>query len=626
MKPQPRYKPGDKIGGRYLVREALMGGMGEVYLCLDLEIDQPYALKTFQARYLTNPKLRENFNHEVATWVALEKHQNIVRCYYLDTLDSLPFMRLELVIGDSNKGTDLRGWLKNGPIETRQAIEFIIDICQGLSHANNKQPGIVHRDLKPENILIGEGWRVNLTDSGRTARVSEGMVAKITDFGLAKIVQNAELTILDTGQKTEVRQTLHGYKGVVGTPPYMAPEQWRGEVLDVRTDIYAVGCILYELLMGQMTFRAVTLSGFRKQHEEAPPPTLLGSNILSSYLNDILLRCLAKHKQKRFTTVEELLHTVLKLYKQLFGKEHFAKGIDIDFTADDHNNRGNTYRKLKRYDDALAEFNRAIQLDPNNIHAYSNRGLTYTELQQYDKALADYNKAIEIDSNFADAYFNRGFTYNRLEQYNEALADFNHGIGLKPNDAKAYANRANTYVSLQQYDKALGDLSQAIRLDPTLILAYFGRANVYYQLDRYEEAVDDYQQVIQSAPTLIEPYVKIGIILSNNKKFRLALPYFEKAAQLGDSHSTQFAAKLRQILNLEIDNPAILAFEAFIEVESIKEMKQMILVFQFMTGSDFISSVEQFIFQDIPTENQPPFIQRLEWLKQIAIEQKRKEE
>lgn len=81
MQTQPRYKKGDKIGGRYLVHQALMGGMGEVYLCLDLEQNYPFALKTFQSRYLTNPKLREAFNREVATWVALEKHPNIVRCF-----------------------------------------------------------------------------------------------------------------------------------------------------------------------------------------------------------------------------------------------------------------------------------------------------------------------------------------------------------------------------------------------------------------------------------------------------------------------------------------------------------------------------------------------------------------
>src|SRR5713226_7084444 len=124
MQLQPRYKKGDKIGGRYLVHQALMGGMGEVYLCLDLQQNLPLALKTFQARYLTNQKLRQLFESEVATWVALEKHPNIVRCYYLDTVDNQPFMFLEWIASDESHGTDLRSWLVRGPLDLRLALDF----------------------------------------------------------------------------------------------------------------------------------------------------------------------------------------------------------------------------------------------------------------------------------------------------------------------------------------------------------------------------------------------------------------------------------------------------------------------------------------------------------------------
>jgi serine/threonine protein kinase len=120
-----------------------MGGMGEVYLCLDLETIQPYALKTFQQRFLTNPKLREAFENEVATWVALEKHPNIVRCFYMDTLDNQPFMFLEWIAGEEGRDPDLRSWLRRGPLGLRLALDFMIDICWGLIHADLKQPGIV---------------------------------------------------------------------------------------------------------------------------------------------------------------------------------------------------------------------------------------------------------------------------------------------------------------------------------------------------------------------------------------------------------------------------------------------------------------------------------------------------
>src|ERR1051325_4899160 len=121
---KPRYKHGDKIGGHYLVHQALVGGMGEVYLCLELETIRPYALKTFQSHYLTNQKLRAAFNTEVATWVALEKHPNIVRCFFMEMLDNHPFMLLEWVASDESHGTDLRSWLRHGPLRLRPALDL----------------------------------------------------------------------------------------------------------------------------------------------------------------------------------------------------------------------------------------------------------------------------------------------------------------------------------------------------------------------------------------------------------------------------------------------------------------------------------------------------------------------
>ena len=127
----PRYKKGDLIGGRFQVHQALMGGMGEVYLGYDFELKSPYALKTFQA-HLSGARERELFNEEVYKWVKFGKHPNIVRCYHLDTIANQPFMFLEWVAGVEGKGTDLRSWLRYGPLELRQALDFTIDILKVL--------------------------------------------------------------------------------------------------------------------------------------------------------------------------------------------------------------------------------------------------------------------------------------------------------------------------------------------------------------------------------------------------------------------------------------------------------------------------------------------------------------
>ncbi|MDM8527421.1 hypothetical protein QUF58_04345, partial [Anaerolineales bacterium HSG24] len=125
------YEKGDTIGGRYQIFQALSGGMGEVYLCYDTEWKRPRALKTFRAKFLTNPRVRKLFEAEVNHWVKLEKHPNIVQCEFLKTVDNLSFMFLEWIAGDKAKGTSLHEWLAHGRLELRQAVEIIIDVCQG---------------------------------------------------------------------------------------------------------------------------------------------------------------------------------------------------------------------------------------------------------------------------------------------------------------------------------------------------------------------------------------------------------------------------------------------------------------------------------------------------------------
>ena len=116
--------------------------------------------------------MRQAFEQEVATWVALERHPNIVRCHF----NNQPFMCLDWIAGEESKGADLRGWLRHGPLDLKIALEITIDVVRSLIHAQGKQPGLVHRDLKPENILVAQGG-----------------LAKITDFCLAQIAERAGL-------------------------------------------------------------------------------------------------------------------------------------------------------------------------------------------------------------------------------------------------------------------------------------------------------------------------------------------------------------------------------------------------------------------------------------------------
>ncbi len=426
MRPQPRYNPGDRIGGRYRVHKALMGGMGGVYLCLDEEDKLPFALKTFQQRYFDSNALRATFEGEVKTWIALEKHSNVVRCEYLKTIDNTPFVFLEWVAGHPGKGTSLREWLRHGTLDLKTALEVTIGILRGLRHADAKSPGIVHRDLKPDNILMLEDG-----------------TPKITDFGLAKSVSAAKDVSPDAETESGNFQGSIRVGEVVGTPPYMPPEQWRGEMPDFRADVYAVGCILYEMLTGQMAFpvpQGVTTQSeyirqMREVHSTGERPHL--PDTFPPELNTLMRSCLAPQVADRPAAIDTLLDELGGIYEEQVGsptpEEHSAGQLN----AIEYNNRGATFANLNEHQRAIQDFDEAIRLDPTYATAYSNRGNSYTKMGNPQRAIADYDEAIRLDPTYAPAYLNKAVSLallNRLQeaiQWGEKAAELGEPNGLE---------------------------------------------------------------------------------------------------------------------------------------------------------------------------------------------------
>ncbi|MBZ0276380.1 MAG: tetratricopeptide repeat protein [Anaerolineae bacterium] len=531
-KRQPRYKKGDRIGGRYRVHQALMGGMGEVYLCLDEKENYPYALKTFQGSDL---RMRKIFEDEVTNWIALEKHPNIVRCFRMETVENVPFMFLEWVASLESRGTDLRSWLRRGPLDLPLALRFTIDIVRGLMHANEKSPGIVHCDLKPDNVLVNENRQ-----------------AKITDFGLATVAQLAQLSA-DEIDAADMGQSRYA-GNIVGTPAYVPPEQWRGEInLDFRTDMYAVGCILYELLTGRWLYTGMTIAELRQQHLEAPLPGLDGAEI---EVNHILEGCLAKRREGRYERLERLLDDLKRVY-EAHSDEPLPEVNAGIFTAVDYNNRGLTFANLGQHERAiqdhdaairlnpgyalafmnrgnsyaaLGESERAIQdhdaairLDPAYVPAYTNRGLTFVNLGQHERAIQDHDAAIRLDPTFAPAYYNRGNSYAALGRLERAIQDYDAAIRLDPAYAPAYANRGIHYANLGQHERAIADFDEAIRLDPESAICHLNRASLYAKLNQVKKSLDDYTTAIELVPDLGIAYLQRANILMNLGNLKSAL-------------------------------------------------------------------------------------------------------
>ncbi|GCA95367.1 tetratricopeptide repeat protein, partial [Microcystis aeruginosa] len=188
--------------------------------------------------------------------------------------------------------------------------------------------------------------------------------------------------------------------------------------------------------------------------------------------------------------------------------------------------RGGSYSLQKKYELALADFNKAIEINRNDAVAYSGRGELYYYQKKYELALADWNKAIKINPNFAMAYTNRGILYYNQQKYDLALSDWTKAIDINPNYALAYTNRGILYRDLQKYELALADWNKAIKINPNYALAYTNRGILYRDLRKYDLALSDFSKAIEINPNLAQAYLGRSIlyaILGQPEKVKIDL-------------------------------------------------------------------------------------------------------
>ena len=261
------------LGDRYAIEKEIgRGGMGRVFVARDRRLGREVAIKVLAASAQGTDALRR-FEQE-ARATALLEHPNIVVVHDVGNAAGAPYIVSELL-----RGRTLRHRLASGTVSVAEAIDWSRQLAAGLCAAHEK--GIVHRDLKPENLF--------LTDEGRL---------KILDFGIAKLLQ----TPGKAGEAPTQPQTETG--AILGTSGYMSPEQVRGEAIDVRSDIFSFGAILYEMLAGRAAFRrgGKVDTGYAILHDEPEP---LPARVPLA-LGDIVRRCLWKNRDERFPSVREL--------------------------------------------------------------------------------------------------------------------------------------------------------------------------------------------------------------------------------------------------------------------------------------------------------------------------------
>ncbi|MGV8871584.1 MAG: Stk1 family PASTA domain-containing Ser/Thr kinase [Rhodococcus sp. (in: high G+C Gram-positive bacteria)] len=263
------------LSSRYELGEILgFGGMSEVHLARDTRLDRDVAIKVLRADLARDPTFYLRFRREAQNAAALN-HPAIVAVYDTGEAETeagpLPFIVMEYVDGDT-----LRDIVRaEGPMPPRRAMEVIADVCAALdfSHRN----GIVHRDVKPANIMINNAGAV-----------------KVMDFGIARAIADSSSPMTQTA-------------AVIGTAQYLSPEQARGEQVDARSDVYSLGCVLFEILTGEPPFKGDSPVAVAYQHVREDPqlPSLVNDTVPRE-LDSIILKAMAKNPANRYQSAAEM--------------------------------------------------------------------------------------------------------------------------------------------------------------------------------------------------------------------------------------------------------------------------------------------------------------------------------
>ena len=281
----------DKIilDNRYeIVQQIGVGGMAKVYKAKDKLLDRYVAIKILKEQYAEDEEFLKKFNNEAQSAAKLN-HVNIVNVFDIGQ-DLLEGKKIYYIVMEYVEGQTLKELIeKEGPLKNHDIIDYSIQIAQALKLAHRS--GIIHRDIKPQNILIDKYG-----------------LAKVTDFGIARVSSNATITYTSS---------------ILGTVHYISPEQAKGKIVDEKSDLYSLGALMYEMATGEVPFDADNSVGIAVMHiqDKAKPAKSLNTN-LSEHLNYIIMKLLQKEPSQRFQNATEL---IAALENENIIKESFVK-------------------------------------------------------------------------------------------------------------------------------------------------------------------------------------------------------------------------------------------------------------------------------------------------------------
>jgi predicted ATPase/serine/threonine protein kinase len=281
-------RPGQRLGPYEILTQLGSGGMGQVYLAEDTRLKRNVALKLLRS-FLTKDSAQLRRFEQEASAVSALNHPNILTIYEIGQEDPVHFIATEFI-----DGATLRMKMTRGPMSLREGLDIGMQTASALAAAHAS--GVVHRDIKPENIMVRR----------------DGYV-KVLDFGIAKLSQKAgRETDLDAATRVKTNPGM-----MMGTVSYMSPEQVRGEEVDARSDLWSLGVVLYEMIAGRVPFEGATINHVFVSIQDSEPAPLSRPGELAMQFERIVRRTLAKNRDGRYQTAQDLLADLKNLQLEL---------------------------------------------------------------------------------------------------------------------------------------------------------------------------------------------------------------------------------------------------------------------------------------------------------------------
>jgi serine/threonine protein kinase len=475
-----------------IIKQLGRGGMGEVYLAEDKLLGRKVAIKFLPAEVATDDHARQCLMREAKTAATLD-HPSICAIYEVGEEGGHSFIVFQYIEGET-----LAARLKRHPPDLHEALAIAAQVADALAEAHSR--GIIHRDIKPENIMLTAQTQV-----------------KVLDFGLAKVPRNPSIVEDETASMLSVPGM------VMGTLPYMSPEQVRGEELDCRSDIFSFGTVFYEMLSGRRPFQAQSTAEVISAILAAEPPPIgrFGVGHNGSGQERLIRKCLKKAAAQRYQAMGDLISDLQQIRREHENGQIMPTSVatTTELKAASTGSRGTWHKpRVSRFGLAIAAVVLAVAAVASVLSIRNKKSLPAPAVKS-DKS---------ANPVAYDAYM-RGMVNVSSENPadNQAATKlFEQAIAADPNFASAYAELSRAYTIKARYvasdaerkkvyEDAEVAVDKALAIDPNLAEGHFARGLMLwtpYKRFPHAQAIQSYRRAIELDPNFDEAHHQLGFV------------------------------------------------------------------------------------------------------------------